>query len=306
MARQKKTNPGLVFADRNLNPDDYDDDEDDETYHDASDGEEDDGNDDDDHHNDDNNGDENDEDDDINHDGIDVDNDGEDEISDDEEEHNNNHANEDLGGTQDGVVGDNGDAGAFEDEAPGPPNVEADAAAVPPGVDDNDNHNDEEVQGDVQQPVGAGQPDNPDHQDDVDEEDEPLGIPGVDNEIVGPKTPGVGESEDENEEEEPMSQPSVGRGGGRYNLCHACGRDYDHRYAEDSFIIDEAAMTTLGASEVLETPQMSLKAGLRTFGNDGVKAVEKEMRQLHDCNRKISMIFPLVSCCSCVNIPSSS
>ena len=23
-------------------------------------------------------------------------------------------------------------------------------------------------------------------------------------------------------------------------------------------------------------------------------------------NRKISMIFPLVSCCSCVNIPSSS
>ena len=27
---------------------------------------------------------------------------------------------------------------------------------------------------------------------------------------------------------------------------------------------------------------MSLKAGLRTFGNDGMKAVEKEMRQLHD------------------------
>ena len=24
------------------------------------------------------------------------------------------------------------------------------------------------------------------------------------------------------------------------------------------------------------------------------------------CNRKISMIFPLVSCCSCVNNPSSS
>ena len=42
------------------------------------------------------------------------------------------------------------------------------------------------------------------------------------------------------------------------------------------------AMTTHGTSEVLETPQMSLKAGLRTFGNDGVKAVEKKMRQLHD------------------------
>ena len=34
MARQQKNNLGLVFADRNLNPDEYDDDEDDETYHD--------------------------------------------------------------------------------------------------------------------------------------------------------------------------------------------------------------------------------------------------------------------------------
>ena len=34
-------------------------------------------------------------------------------------------------------------------------------------------------------------------------------------------------------------------------------------------------MTTEGTSEVLETPQMSLKAGMRTFGSDGMKAVEK-------------------------------
>ena len=34
MARQQKNNPGLVFADRNLNPDEYDEDEDDESYHD--------------------------------------------------------------------------------------------------------------------------------------------------------------------------------------------------------------------------------------------------------------------------------
>ena len=32
MARQQKSNPGLVFADRNLNPDEDDDDDDDETY----------------------------------------------------------------------------------------------------------------------------------------------------------------------------------------------------------------------------------------------------------------------------------
>ena len=41
-------------------------------------------------------------------------------------------------------------------------------------------------------------------------------------------------------------------------------------------------MTTKGTSEVLETPQMSLKAGLRVFGSDSLKAVEKEMHQLHD------------------------
>ena len=36
MARQQKSNPGLIFADRNLNPEEYDDDDDDETYHDNS------------------------------------------------------------------------------------------------------------------------------------------------------------------------------------------------------------------------------------------------------------------------------
>ena len=50
---------------------------------------------------------------------------------------------------------------------------------------------------------------------------------------------------------------------------------------------DGIIMTTKGCSEVLETPQMSLKAGLQTFGNDGLKAVEKEMRQLH--NRDMMM-----------------
>ena len=280
MARQQKTNPGLVFADRNLNPDGYDDDEDDETYHDEDNGddEDDDDDDDNDHHNGNNNGGENDEDDNINHDRNDVNNDEEDGISDDEEEHNNNHENEDLGEAQGGVDGNNGDVDAIVDEAPGPPDIEADAADMLPGGDQNNG----EVHDDVQQPAGAGLPDNPDHQDYGEEKDEPVGIPGVDDEIADPETPGVGERGDENEEEEPMIEPPVGRGGGRYNLRRARGRDYDHRYAGNSFIIDEAAMTTLGTSEVLETPQMSLKAGLRTFGKDGVKAVEKEMRQLHD------------------------
>ena len=34
--------------------------------------------------------------------------------------------------------------------------------------------------------------------------------------------------------------------------------------------------------------------------------VEHYAALLDDLNRKISMIFPLVSCCSCVNNPSSS
>ena len=34
--------------------------------------------------------------------------------------------------------------------------------------------------------------------------------------------------------------------------------------------------------------------------------LNNEDKDDNDDNRKISMIFPLVSCCSCVNIPSSS
>ena len=67
----------------------------------------------------------------------------------------------------------------------------------------------------------------------------------------------------------------------QYHL-RGMGRDYDHRYARKDYIIDSMAMTTHAMSKVLEMPQMSLKAGLRSFGNDGIRAVEKEMCQLHD------------------------
>ena len=42
MARQQKSNPGLIFADHNLNPEEYDDDDDDDMYHDNSESEDDD------------------------------------------------------------------------------------------------------------------------------------------------------------------------------------------------------------------------------------------------------------------------
>ena len=84
--------------------------------------------------------------------------------------------------------------------------------------------------------------------------------------------------------------------GGRYNLCGGCNQNYDHRYAGEDFAVDNEVgitMTTKGCSEVLETPQMSLKAGLRTFGDDGMKAVEQEMCQPYDHN----MMMPVHKRC---------
>ena len=110
----------------------------------------------------------------------------------------------------------------------------------------------------------------------------------MDEEAINPETPGVGENGEDMDEEEAIDQPPPvppqrnDRGNRRYNLRSTRGRDYDHQYTGEDFVIDNVAMTTRGTSKVLEMPQMSLKAGLQTFGNDGVRAVEKEMRQLHD------------------------
>ena len=165
MARQQKTNPGLVFADWNLNPDDYDDNDDDETYH------------------DDNNIDnEDDEDDETYHDDNNIDDEDEDGMSYDEEEDDNMHEGADLEGAQDAPDEDDNDANVNGGEAPGPPREEDDATVVPPAIEDNDNNNyddnndNEGMQRDEQQPMETGQPDNLDHQDDVGNEDDTLGV----------------------------------------------------------------------------------------------------------------------------------
>ena len=72
---------------------------------------------------------------------------------------------------------------------------------------------------------------------------------------------------------------------GGYGLRNRRGHNYNHRYAGEDFVVGDntgTTLTTKGNDVVLETPQMSLKAGLRTFGDDGMKAVEKEMHPLHD------------------------
>ena len=72
---------------------------------------------------------------------------------------------------------------------------------------------------------------------------------------------------------------------GGYGLRNRRSRNYNHRYAGEDFVAGDTTGTTLttkGNDVVLETPQRSLIAGLQIFGDDGMKAVEKEMSQLHD------------------------
>ena len=112
-------------------------------------------------------------------------------------------------------------------------------------------------------------------------------------EEINPETPGVGTKEDDETSENGNDPPTLSEmtdqqppgTGTRSNLRSGRGRSYNHCYAGSDFIVEDengVVMTMEGTSEVLETPQMSLKAGLRTFGSDGMKAVEKEMKQLHD------------------------
>ena len=244
MAQQQKNNPGLVFADRNLNPDEYDDDEDDEddeTYRD------------------------------------------DDSTSDDEEDVLSYNEEEDNDLDEDVEENDPAPAPPIAEVDDEQPEAEAEAEADQPA---NQNEDDEEA--DLPEILGVGgeiiEPNQNEHNDEAD----PPEIQGVDEEVIEPEAPEVdtvevneeGEEEDPPTEVEATGQPP--QGNGKYNLRNNRERNYGHWYAGINFVIDNVAMTTHGTSEVLETPQMSLKAGLRTFRDDGVKAVEKEMRQLHD------------------------
>ena len=102
-------------------------------------------------------------------------------------------------------------------------------------------------------------------------------------EDIEPETPGVGVVEEDEASESrddpraqdkitdqlPPAPPGEDNGTkGRYNLHSDRNRNYNHRYAGKDFIVDDESgivMTTEGMGEVLETLQMSLKAGLRTF-----------------------------------------
>jgi hypothetical protein len=57
----------------------------------------------------------------------------------------------------------------------------------------------------------------------------------------------------------------------RYDMRQRREPDYSHLFAN-----------TNADEPLVATPQMSMKKGLKMFGEDGVEAVKKEMMQLHD------------------------
>ena len=265
MTRQQKSNPGLVFANRNLNPEEYDDGgDDDETYHDNSES-----------------GDE----DDSSHDEEDDDDPDDDDDDDDDEMPAPGQPR-----IEDEVMPNN-IMNADEND-----DNEEDNEDEPPDMENNGEGSESEAENEqppgvvLEEAAGAMEGDLNDGQD----------VPEGSDEEINPETPGVGTKGEDKTPENDSDPPTLDEGadqqppvpprqhdgtGTRYNLRSGRGRSYDHRYAGSDFIVEDEnglVMTTQGTSEVLETPQMSLKAGLRTFGNDGLKAVEKEMKQLHD------------------------
>ena len=264
MARQQESNRGLVFAERNLNPGEYDDDDDNEMYHD-------------------NNNSDDEDDDDLSYNEEDDNN-----VDDDEEAALGPAPNNNV--DDDGVDDDGSDNEGGDDAGP--------------LIAENDDDDDED-QADTQPSAEVGQP--PDvvtweaagagdvNQDEEHDGPNFQGIPGVSEEEIESETPGVSAGEDnetsENGDDQltldeitdqvQPAQPGENNGKkGRYNLRRDQSRSYNHRYAGNDFIVDDESgivMTAEGTGEVLETPQMSLKTGLRTFGTDGMKAVEKEI-----------------------------
>ena len=263
MARQQKSNPGLIFADRNLNPDEDDDDDDDMSYHDDD---NDDGDDDDDEphdHNNNNNDSDDDDDDESSHNSSDN--------NDDDEENNN----VDDGPLDDDDSVENNDDDASDGIENDAPEEDEEQENEPPPVD---NPPLDDIAGHYDNPpgeipgVGVVEQESKDdgsHLVDGNDCGDELGIPGV----------GDDEEDDTNVEQSETTLDLKTNTVGGYGL-----RNKRDRAGEDFVVGNDTGITlaTKGNDVVLETPQMSLNAGLRTFGKDGMKAVEKEMRQLHD------------------------
>ena len=97
-------------------------------------------------------------------------------------------------------------------------------------------------------------------------------------------------NEDDEKEETTMDESNLESSReSRYNLRDKHTRSYKHLYDSGMFQIEdndddrreEVVMVTANDTPE-DTPQMSMKQGLRMFGEEGYAAVRKEMQQLHD------------------------
>ena len=262
LARRQKANPGLIFGDRNeqVNPmdDEYEeDDSDDESYAPEEDQDEDE------YDDDDNEGDEDDSSDDESYDPND-DPDGDDD-GDDEWDDGADPADEE--GEANDVSADDAEAAAEVDE-----DEDVSLGKVPDG-------------GDMEPAVI--EPD--------DEAEESAGvetaeIPGVRDEIPGvgdadPETaeiPGVGGADPEQDADDITDNDAEGEPHHGYNLRRNRTRGYSHRYGDEyAYTLTTAGVVDPMEKELLSTPQMSMKQGIKMFGEKGVAAVKSEMQQLH-------------------------
>ena len=252
MARQQKTNPGLLFGDRNMNSLDEEDigelsdDEDDEDYI------------------------PDDEDDDEGQNGEDED------VS-----HEYNHD----------------ETGSIEEEYDEPMDNDV--------VDDGMNSHDENNLGRLDDAPGVDESENAGVENAENAENtgvndiKNLGVDPVDNDIINQevedgKSP---EEEEDSESTENDKGETVGtdqecaetENESGYILWRNCTRSYKHLFNPEVFDTGnsnddkqaEVMMTTTN-DVPKETAQMSMKKGLKVFGEKGYAAVKKEMQQLHD------------------------
>ena len=250
LARRQNANRGLVFGDRDGNPVDGEDgdwewdDDDDSTYAPSDSG-----------------SDNNHEDDNDNHDDDQGHDDNDDDDGDDDDDDGYVVGSVDLDDDQDGDAGEG--SGGILDNASNPP--EQDDAV---GSDDNS----------ADGSIPSGEDD--DHEHIVEPAADPEGTTGVDNPQDLEGTTGVGGEQSALEDE---MDERYGPRTGAYGLRPR--RQPNVRVVKGSR--PKVNLVSNGSKvsnqyEVLATPQMNLKQGLKVFGDKGVEAVQKEMTQLHE------------------------
>ena len=97
-------------------------------------------------------------------------------------------------------------------------------------------------------------------------------------------------TEDDEKENATIGETEVEPSGeSRYNLREKRTRSYNHLYDPEMFRTEnsqnnkqEEVVLVTDSDAPEDTPQMSMKRGLRMFGEEGYTAVRKEMQQLHD------------------------